>query len=61
MHNDLKKAIANYVFDNTNEFQLHNHTTQEFRAYIYDDKGEYLIGGKDVARFIEQMVELATC
>lgn len=52
MNNELKKAIVNYMIDNSKEFQLGNHTTAKFRAYIYDVNGNYLIGGKEVGEFI---------
>jgi len=39
---------------------LVNNTTDKFRAYIYDSKGEYLIGGDDVKDFINQAIELLT-
>jgi len=60
MKKELKKAIVNYIFDNEKDFQLVNNTTDKFRAYIYDSKGEYLIGGDDVKDFINQAIELLT-
>lgn len=54
----LKHAIVMYIFDNVTEFQLNNAVTNEFHAYIYDDKGEYLIGGEEVSGFIDQAVKL---
>jgi hypothetical protein len=58
MNLELKKAIVNYIFDNSNEFQIINSVKNKFRLYIYDDKGEYLIGGKHIAEFIEDTIEL---
>lgn len=58
MKTELKKAIVNFIFDNEKEFQLHNATTNKFRPYIYDDKGEYLIGGQDVSEFIDKAIKL---
>lgn len=52
MDKELKQAIVNFMFDNIDNFQLQNYTTDKFKAYIYDDKGEYLIGGGKVASFI---------
>ncbi len=60
MKKELKQAIVNYIFDNEKDFQLVNNTTDKFRAYIYDSKGEYLIGGDDVKDFINQAIELLT-
>ena len=53
MNYKLKQAINNHIFENVNEFQIVNNTIEKFRNYIYDEKGEYLIGGEDVAKFIE--------
>lgn len=58
MNNELKKAIANYMFDNIKDFQLVNNTVDNFRAYIYDSDGNYLIGGNLVANFIIQIDNL---
>jgi hypothetical protein len=58
MRTQLKKAIIEFIFENEKEFQITNHTINNFRAYIYDEKGEYLIGGEEVAEFIEQAIKL---
>ena len=58
MKHQLMQAIFNYLIDNRNEFNLHNTTTKQFRAYIYDDKGEYLIGGEQVSQFISDAIKL---
>lgn len=58
MNKELKRAIINYVFDNYNVFNLNNITTKHFTAYIYDSKGEYLIGGQDVSNFIDDTIRL---
>jgi hypothetical protein len=58
MNKELKKAIVNYMFDNSTEFQLLNATTEKFRAYIYDADGEYLIGGQTVGNFISEAAKL---
>lgn len=60
MHNELKRAIVNYIFDNQNVFGLHNATTKQFSHYIYDTQGEYLIGGERVSEFISQAIKLIT-
>ncbi len=52
MNIELKKAIIIWMFDNANEFQLLNATTNEFRQYIYTPDGNYCIGGEVVADFI---------
>ena len=58
MNTELKKAIVNYIFDNINEFQIINATVKEFKHYIYNDKGNFLIGGKEVSEFISEAIKL---
>lgn len=60
MKKELKQAIINFIFDNEKEFQIVNNTVDNFRAYIYDSKGEYLIGGEDVRIFIKNAIKLIT-
>jgi len=60
MNIELKKAIINFMFDNSKDFQLINNTMKEFRLYIYNDKGNYLIGGENVSNFIKQVEKLIT-
>ncbi len=52
MHKELKRAIINWLLDNENEWQRVNTCKEEFRPYIYNAEGNYLIGGKEVADFI---------
>lgn len=56
----LMQAIVEYMSDTHNDFQLVNNTVQQFRQYIYDDAGEYIIGGKQVASFIIKAEKLLT-
>lgn len=58
MNKELKKAIINFLLDNEKEFQLHNRTMDEFRLYIFNPQGEYIIGGKDVYDFIGEAIRL---
>jgi hypothetical protein len=60
MNKELKKAIINWLFDNSKEFQLINKAAEHFRPYIYTDKGEYLIGGKEVLEFIRNAQKFIT-
>jgi len=60
MKKELKQAIVNHIFENSTDFQLVNNTTDKFRAYIYDNTGNYLIGGEDVYKFITDAIELLT-
>jgi len=58
MKKELKRAIVNFILDNEKEFQITNYTTNHFKNYIYDDKGEHLIGGQDVYNFIKEEIKL---
>lgn len=58
MNLELKKAIVNFIFDNINEFQITNATVKEFKLYIYNDQGNYLIGGEQVSEFISEAIKL---
>ena len=58
MNLELKKAIVNFIFDNINEFQITNATVKEFKLYIYNDQGNFLIGGKEVSEFISEAIKL---
>lgn len=60
MKKELKQAIINYIFDNENAFQLPNNIIDKFRNYIYDNTGDYLIGGEDVRDFIKKSIDLLT-
>ncbi len=52
MRKELKKVIIDFMFENSNEFQLVNTTAEKFRQYIFTSEGEYCIGGKEVHEFI---------
>ena len=58
MNRELKKAIMLYMIENDNTFSLVNYTIKHFREYIYNSKGEYLIGWKTVSQFIEDFYKL---
>lgn len=58
MKTELKKAIINFIFEKQKVFNLTNVTVEKFRAYIYDSEGNYLIGGEDVALFIDKAIKL---
>jgi hypothetical protein len=51
---ELKKEIILWLFENENVWQRVNACTENFRDYIYDKNGNYLIGGENVADFIRQ-------
>lgn len=58
MNQELKNAIIKAVQDNFDEFQLTNSIGGIFREYIYTKDGEYLIGGEQVAKFINDFIIL---
>ena len=58
MHKDLKKAIVLWLIDNENRWQRVNSCTSEFKNYIFNDEGNYLIGGKEVSEFISKADDL---
>lgn len=58
MQYSLMKAIFDYIIENRDEFQLYNATKDHFRPYIFNDKGEYLIGGEQVSAFISDAINL---
>jgi len=60
MKKELKLAIVSFIFNNEGNFQLHNATTKEFKEYIFSSSGNYLIGGEDVNKFIEEAINLIT-
>lgn len=55
IHPELRRAIVNWLFDNENVFCRSSACSQNFRQYIYDDTGNYIIGGKDIAEYISTM------
>lgn len=58
MHKELKKAIIEWLLENENRWQRFSSCKQEFRNYIYDDEGNYLIGGEEVSDFIDKADDL---
>ena len=58
MYLELKKVIIEWLIENKNEWQRVNACGDHFRQYIYDDKGAYIIGGKNVVEFISKADKL---
>lgn len=54
MHKELKKAILEWLLENERRVSRVNGCCEEFESYIYNSNGNYLIGGKDVYRFIQR-------
>lgn len=58
MYKELKKEILNWLLENENEFNRVVSCYDNFREYIYNSEGNYLIGGKQVADFINKADKL---
>ena len=58
MNLQLKKAIFNFMIDNSKVFNLVNHTKEHFRQYIYTPDGNYCFGGEEVSNFISSIDKL---
>lgn len=58
MYKELKKAILQWLLDNENQFSRVTSCKDYFRQYIYNDAGEYIIGGLNTAKFIEEADKL---
>ena len=58
MQKELKKAIIKWLLENENKWQRLNSCKEEFRNYIYDNGGNFLIGGEDVSNFIKEVDDL---
>ena len=58
MNKQLKQGIINFIFENEKVFQLQSITIGNFKQYIYNSQGNYLIGGEEVAEFIGKAVKL---
>lgn len=58
IHMKLKKAIIAWLFNNPNQWQRVNSCVENFRTYIYDGAGNFLIGGKNVHDFIVEAEKL---
>lgn len=52
MNKKLRAAILTWLLEHENEWQRANSCTAAFRSYIYDNAGQYLIRGREVAEFI---------
>lgn len=55
---ELKKAIILFMIDHINDSQLVNTAHDEFHDYIYNNDGDYLIGGEVVSEFIIDAAKL---
>lgn len=58
MYKELKQKILQWLLDHENEWQRTNSCREQFRPYIYDAEGNYLIGGEVVSDFITEADKL---
>lgn len=58
MLTQLKKAIFDYIVENENQRQRLNNAVSHFERYIYDEKGEFLIWGREVYDWICKINDL---
>lgn len=58
INKELKKCIILWLMNNENVFNRLNACIEHFRLYIYTPEGNYLIGGEDVADYIEELEKL---
>lgn len=52
IYKELKKEIINWLIENENMYQRVNNCVDAFKQYIFNDKGNFIIGGDDVHMFI---------
>lgn len=52
INKELKKAIIDWLIEHENEWQRVNSCVENFREYIYNSIGNFLIGGEKVHQFI---------
>ena len=60
MNQELKDEIITTIQENKDQFQLNNFIVAYFHGYIYNEQGNYLIGGEKVAQFINDFIKLYT-
>lgn len=57
---EFKKAVFGWICDNADNFQIINACVENFKRYIYDENGNYLIGGEVRYNFIADACALLT-
>ena len=58
MYLELKKEIINWLLEHEDTWQRVNSCHEAFRQYIYNDEGNYIIGGEVVSEFIDDANKL---
>lgn len=61
MYLELKQAIINWLIENKNAWQRVNACRDHFRQYIFDEAGNYIIGGQAVSDFITNADVILYC
>lgn len=49
---EFKKKVVDWICENADEFQIINACVEHFKRSIYDENGNYLIGGEVRYEFI---------
>lgn len=50
----LKKLITDELIENRTQFNRVNYIVNQFRGFIYDNTGNYLQNGEEIADFISE-------
>lgn len=58
MYKELKAEILKWLLEHKKEWQRVNACREEFRQYIFNADGDYLIGGQTVSEFITEADKL---
>lgn len=53
MNLQLKKEVLLWLLENENKWQRVNTCVNQFNSYIYNNEGDFLIGGARVYEFIK--------
>lgn len=58
MYLKLKEKIIDWLIEHEGTWQLQTACKEEFRQYIYDENGAFIIGGENVSNFISDAYKL---
>lgn len=58
MYLKLKERIIDWLIEHEGTWQLVTVCKEEFRQYIYDENGAFIIGGENVSNFINDAYKL---
>lgn len=57
---EFKQQVVEWICEHADEFQLINACVEHFSRYVYDENGNYLIGGEMRFNFIVDACRLLT-